>query len=110
MRKFFTDVRVFNSGEKAYIAYLERTCDILITDLVMAQMNGIELLSLVRHIKKEQKIVAITAHDETEYMVKLINIEVDAFLQKPLDDRFFLQTLYTLCKELYEEKNNPNIK
>lgn len=100
LRKFFTNVKICKNGQEAYSTYLEGGCDILITDLAMPQVDGFELLSLVRHLKKDQKVVAISAHDESENMVKLINIEVDAFLPKPIDGRQLLQVLHTLCKEL----------
>jgi len=101
LSKFFTDVRSYDNGREAYDAYLERRCDILITDLMMPYKDGFELVSLVKHLRADQKVIAISAHNESENMVKLINIEVDGFLSKPIDGLEMLHTLYEVCKELH---------
>ena len=42
LRKFFEDVRIASNGLQAWQAYNERRCDILITDIMMPEMDGVE--------------------------------------------------------------------
>jgi|GEM_PF-817352 len=104
LQKFFSDVRVFEDGATALDAYNQRSCDILVTDVMMPNMDGIELVSQIIKQNQEQKVIVVSAYNESEYLMKLINLGVYRFLLKPFDNRLFLRALYTLCKELYDKK------
>jgi DNA-binding response OmpR family regulator len=102
LQKFFDDIRLCDDGELALDEYKKRTCDILITDIVMPNMDGIELSSKVVDMNAVQKIIVISAYNESDKLIKLINIGVEKFLLKPFDNRLFLRALYTVCKEIYD--------
>jgi two-component system, cell cycle response regulator len=110
LRKFFGDVRVCSNGLEAWQAYQERPCDVLVTDISMPQMDGIELCEKVVGENPYQKIVVISAHNESERLMKLINIGVDRFLLKPFDNRRFLRALHGLSLELYERAENTRLQ
>jgi two-component system, cell cycle response regulator len=110
LRKFFSDIRVASNGVEALQAYQERACDILITDVVMPQMDGIELCEKIVSANPYQKIVVISAHNESEHLMKLINMGVDRFLLKPFDNRRFLRALHGVSLELYERSEKARLQ
>ena len=60
-------------------------CDLIISDIRMPGMNGYELIRKAKEIKKQLKVVLMTAFDidDIEFHDLLSDIKIDAFLQKP---------------------------
>ncbi len=83
--------------------------DIIITDLNMPHMNGMELIKSVQLINPNQLIIVISAHNETEYFLESIRNNVNGYILKPIDFDQLLETLYkvsTLATERKESANN----
>lgn len=110
LRKFFEDVRTASDGLQAWQAYEERPCDILVTDVMMPNMSGIELCEKITEVNPHQKIVVVSAHNESEYLMKLINMGVDKFLLKPFDNKRFLRALYSVSNDLYEHSERLRLQ
>lgn len=71
--------------------------DIVITDIQMPNLNGIDMCKEILEINKEQKIIVISAHEEKEYLLEAINIGIDGFIQKPLNIDKAIEVLYKTC-------------
>ncbi len=87
--------------------------DIVITDIMMPRMNGIELTSELYKLHKDQAIIIISAHDDSEYLIQLINLGVSSFIQKPFSTQNMLDKIYDVCLTLehhHVENNNITIK
>ena len=84
----------FNSNEKYY--------DLIISDIQMTNMNGIELIKNVYKINPKQKVIVLSAHSESNYLIELINMGIFQFVLKPIDYNIFLTTIYKISKEIYE--------
>ncbi len=77
---------------KTYSSYY----DIVITDINMPKMNGIELSKAIYKYNETQPIVVISAHDETHYLLELINIGIEQFLQKPIIYNKVLEVIHNI--------------
>ena len=78
--------------------------DLIITDIRMPNMDGIEL---IKHIYKEnanQKIIVLSAHNESEYLIELVNLGIYRFIIKPMDYNNFFEIIFKVSKEIYMEK------
>lgn len=83
----------------------KRICyDIVISDIRMPVMNGIEMVKEIRKIDKEQPIIMVSAHDEPEYLIELINADIDKFILKPIENQRFLSILLYVCKTIINER------
>ncbi len=74
-------------GLAQYNAYFEKNnehYDIVISDINMPKMNGIELSQEIRKISPMQEIFIISAHNESNVLQELINIGVSTFIHKPI--------------------------
>ena len=83
-------------GIESYKKYfLDNNCyyDIVITDILMPNMNGIDMSKAIHEINKNQKIVVISAHNEKEYLIDAINTNIDGFIQKPLELEQFIEVI-----------------
>jgi DNA-binding response OmpR family regulator len=89
-------------GLELYKSYLKKEkipYDIVITDISMPHMNGIELIKEIYKIDKGQSIIVISAHDESKYLLELLNMGIEQFLVKPIDFDILLTVLFgTLSK------------
>jgi CheY-like chemotaxis protein len=110
LEKFFDDVRVSSNGEDALLQYNARYCDILVTDVAMPKLDGIELCNAVLQINPDQKIVVVSAHNESYYLMKLIDLGVDKFLLKPFDNKKFLKSMYSISLELFEKSERARLQ
>lgn len=58
--------------------------DIVATDIRMPKMGGIELIEKIRALNERQLIVVLSAHNESDELFRLIELEVSHFLPKPI--------------------------
>ena len=103
------------SKYKNYFEANDKHYDIVITDINMPKMNGIELSKAVFEKNPTQELVIISAHDESEYLIQLINMGVNNFLLKPIDYDKILEVLYRIVnkkkemKQLYKDSSKGDI-
>ena len=74
----------------------------------MPNLNGIDMIKAIKEVNQEQIILVTSAHNDSKYLVELINAGVMHFALKPFDNKQFLYTLYKIAKELnfYKEKES----
>ncbi|MWV47379.1 response regulator [Paenibacillus sp. HJL G12] len=73
-------------GQQALELILERRPQLLITDICMPELDGLELIEKVRTEIPGMKIILLSAHGEFEYAQRAIECGVFGYLLKPLDD------------------------
>lgn len=80
-------------GEKAYTMIQEIKPDILITDIIMPFMNGLELSERVLKILPGTKIIVVSGYDNPEYAKRAIDVGVTEYLLKPITSARLLKSL-----------------
>ena len=83
--------------------------DLIITDVNMPIMNGLEMIREIKSINPNIPIIVATAFSNTEYLLEAIDIGVDKYVLKPIDMKKLLQLmsqslLYHELKDLYVDK------
>ncbi|ABB44265.1 response regulator receiver domain protein (CheY-like) [Sulfurimonas denitrificans DSM 1251] len=104
LRKIFNNVEVEKNGLSGVQSYTKNRQDIVITDISMPVMDGIEMCKRIKLINSEQNILVTSAHNDAEYLVKLIDIGVDKFITKPIDMGSFLSNISKIAISIYREK------
>ena len=99
-KNFFTVVNADN-GLEGLQKYKKEKFDIVITDLSMPIMNGVEMLKEIKEINIEQSIIITSAHAKTNSSFDLTNINIDGYITKPFNWE-------QLNNELYKVINNIN--
>jgi len=74
--------------------------DIVITDINMPKVSGLEMSQQILTQHPEQLIVVLSAHDESSYLRDFINMGIDSYLIKPVESLPFLQTLQRASKKI----------
>ncbi|MAD41023.1 MAG: DNA-binding response regulator [Arcobacter sp.] len=85
LRYYVKEVYEANDGEEGYNLYLEKTPDIILTDIRMPNVNGIEFIKKVRQTDKKTPVVMITAHTDKEYLLQVVELHMEKYIVKPLE-------------------------
>jgi len=100
---YFGTFHTASSGEEGYEKFLDGLYDIIIVDIELPKMNGIELLGKIRQDNKEIHLVVISAHTKTEYLLGSIPFKLEQYIVKPLTSRKIKELLTTLNRAFTNE-------
>ena len=93
----FSKYKEYNKKEKSYF-------DIVLTDINMPILDGIELIKKIETINKQQNIIVISAYYESDRLVNLIHLGITDFIQKPFSRKQFIDVFTKTSKLIYFEK------
>lgn len=93
LRYFFKEVKTADNGEEAIKIFVDHTPDIVISDIRMPKKTGLELLKEIKELSPQQRVVITSAYGDELALYKMIDLGVDAFMSKPLDQDKFMKTL-----------------
>ena len=104
LKKIFDDVRVCVDGSDGLEAYKKQKPDIIISDILMPNMNGIEMLKLIKDIHPSQNIIITSAYTESEFFIDSIKLGVGSYIIKPINYDQMVEVLYTMVLKISQEK------
>ncbi len=90
----YKDVKSVENGKEALEEYNRKKYDLVITDLTMPKMSGVDLISEILKINPNQHIIIMTAHNTNENLRNSIEFQVDGILLKPVSMDKLFQLLY----------------
>ena len=96
-------------GEYAYPQILKTEPDILITDVKMPFMNGLELSRLVKKALPETKIIILSGYDEFNYAKEAITIGVNEYLLKPITSVNLITALKKAADTIRDEREKSKL-
>ncbi|HHX61474.1 MAG TPA: response regulator [Epulopiscium sp.] len=98
-------------GEIAYKLIQTQQPDIIITDIKMPFMDGLELSRLVKKELPHSKIIILSGHEEFAYAQEAIKIGVDEYILKPISSVDLMKVVKQVAKEIIREQiERENIK
>ena len=93
-----------SDGELAYPMILKEKPDILLTDIKMPFMDGLELSRLVKQELPDTKILIFSGYDEFEYAKEAIRIGVTEYLLKPVSSEQLLEVMRRISKQIEQDR------
>lgn len=87
-----------SNGAEAFELYAQEKPDIILTDIHMPVLNGIEFVKKVRQIDKKIPIIMITAHTDKEYLLEAVELKMEKYIVKPIE----LEVLFEVFKKSLE--------
>jgi diguanylate cyclase (GGDEF)-like protein len=84
------------------------TIDLVIADITMPNMDGLEMIEEIRRDKSDIHAIIITAHNEPEYFIKAINTGIDNFIVKPIEMQQMMNVLSKSAKSVKISKEHKN--
>ncbi len=106
LSNYFHNIDTAVDGEEGLGKYLDyeknnnKFYDLVITDINMPKLNGIEMSRKILKDNPLQAILVTTAHNEPEYLLDALNLNVNGFLTKPINSEHLMQTLYKISQSI----------
>ena len=98
-----------SDGELAYSMIIKEKPDILITDIRMPFMDGLELCKLVKKELPNIKILILSGYDEFDYAKEAIRLGVTEYLLKPISSGKLLEALNGVSESIRREKEDKDL-
>lgn len=101
LRRIVSTLYVASDGVEGLALYRQNMPDVVLSDIMMPRMDGLEMASQIRMIKPDCHIIVLTAYSDTEYLLECIAIGISQFAQKPVDFAKLSQTIGQ-CNDLIQ--------
>ena len=119
LERFFNSVIIASNGEEAIELYKTNKIDLVISDINMPKMDGLEFLEILRNSNPDIPFIFVTARDEPDMMLRAIQLDINNYILKPIDLKNFLFIVdkaieklfrdYLECQEMNTIQLNDNI-
>ncbi len=107
---YFKEVLIANNGEEGLEVYKKHSPDIVLADISMPKMDGLEMCKKIRKLNQQQHIVLFTGYNEVDYLSQALNMKIDKYIMKPLNTRQMFDILDEIVTELEQERESEAYK
>ena len=105
MRRRVNTVLVAGNGKIGLELFKKHRPHVIITDIRMPIMTGLEMLEKIRELDDDIKVIVVSAHNDVQYFQQAINLGVDGFLLKPINVNNVIKQITKITKQLvYQQK------
>jgi len=103
---FFNSIITAVDGKDGYKKFQENEIDLIITDINMPKMNGLDMLQEIKTINPDIPALIFSAYSDLEHFIHAIKLSIDGYLIKPIDIDQFQQSLYKCIHNIQLQKEN----
>lgn len=103
LKRIFKTVHLASNGEVALSLFQKHKPHLVITDIQMPKLNGLDLSKAIKELSPQTPIIITTAFNEERYFITAIENGIDSFLFKPIDKQKLFQTLIKTIAHLDHE-------
>ena len=93
-----------SNGQEALVAMQSHEVDLIITDIQMPIMSGLEFLQKIREDDFDTPVIIATAFDEVEFLKQAINLQVDEYITKPIDINQLFHAITRIATVLFQKR------
>ncbi len=109
-QELFAETITAIDGEDGMDKFYNNKIDIVFSDINMPKLNGLDMAKKIIDYDKNIPIFINSAHNESEYFTKAIELNIDAYFLKPLNIDIFLKSLENLIQKIkLQESFNNNL-
>ena len=104
LKEFFENIEVAQDGVEGLKKFEENKFDLIITDINMPKMNGIEMVANIRKKDTQIPILIISAYSESGYFMETIKLGVEGYLLKPIELQQFISMISRTVEKIKMKK------
>jgi DNA-binding response OmpR family regulator len=106
LSRYYATVLEAKDGQEGFEMYKKHSPDIIISDIKMPRLSGLAFASKVREQDKTTPIIIATAHTETKYLLKAIELQLIKYIVKPITSEKLTEALDMACEALKGESEH----
>ena len=100
-------VYIARDGEEAYALYSQNKIHLIIMDLLIPKINGINLAKKIRKEDESVAMIALTAHSDREILLDIVELNFSSYLIKPVGRSDLMNALLKVSKKVDGGRNIP---
>jgi len=106
IKQYFPEVelQIAYNGREALIRFDQFRPQVVMTDIKMPGITGIDLIERIRKIDSHVKIIIVTAHDQFEFAKDAVRFHVEDYLLKPISKARMIETLQQVMVKVREDE------
>ncbi|MBA3026930.1 MAG: DNA-binding response regulator [Sulfurimonas sp.] len=108
LRRLAKAVYEAKDGKDAIAVWKEHKPDIIITDINMPRLNGLDMASYIRNLDKEVQIIIATAHSDTQNLLRAVELQLVKYIIKPITKEKLVEALQKSL-DLMQDKSKFNL-
>jgi len=106
LKRLFNHVYEACDVKEALLLIKEHTPHIVISDIKMPQISGLDMIREIREYDKKTKFIVLTAFTDTKYLLDAIDLGLVKYLTKPISHDRLYPLLLKCAKEIFEDENS----
>lgn len=110
LNRFFTNVDTASDGEEGLQAALNRRYDLIISDIEMPRLNGLDMIEKIKNHIPDQATLLVSSHQEAPMLHRSVELGVDGYLFKPMDPIQTVKLLLKIVSHIKHQKENTEYK
>jgi len=107
LQEMFQDVYIADNGKDTLKIYIEKKPDILLLDIRMPIIDGLEVAKQIRKNDEKTPIIMLTGYSDKEILLSAINLKLEAYIMKPIDFKKFNETIERLVEKMNQKHLIP---
>jgi len=110
LKLIFSHIDTAVNGAEGLEKYSKNSYDLVITDIAMPVMNGIEMIRKIKKINENQKFIIMTAYNDVNFLLESIELGVDGYIIKPIELNKFIKVIEKIANIINNEKLQKKFK
>jgi len=107
LEDMFSEIYIADNGKDALQQYIEKKPDIIILDIRMPIIDGLEVAKQIRKNDDKTPIIMLTGYSDKELLLNAINLKLEEYIIKPIDFKKFNITIDKLIDKLNQKNLTP---
>ncbi|HIJ83059.1 MAG: response regulator receiver modulated diguanylate cyclase [Magnetococcales bacterium] len=95
---------IAENGREGLDLFQAKNPDIVVTDIMMPEMDGLQMAKAIREKDRNIPIVVMTAHNDDEYFIFSIDLGIDRYVLKPTNPRFLIEAVEKCAQLLFSKR------
>ena len=109
LKRVAKEVLEAKDGKEAIKIWSEEKPDIIIADIQMPKLNGLDMAAYIRAYDKNVQIIIATAYSYTDYLLQAVELQLVKYILKPITKEKLIEAL-RMSMDLIEDKSKFNLQ
>ena len=106
LENYFEEIYQAKDGKEALSIYKDKKPDVLLLDITMPEINGLDVAKMVRKTDETTPIIVLSAHSNKEFLFEAIKLNLVDYLIKPINRNEFKTVIENTLRKIDETKTS----